>query len=489
MFNGSTANSNALSPISNNRRHVLDQIDSARSASISASSTGARAAADFRHSNQNNRQSGRVPAMAGFEYSIQNDGSNQLEQRWAELRRSQPQPVFTLHQPAEPRRRIRSLVAIDQNIQQARHQYQQLQKQHSPSPPQQQSIPSNPTQPSLQRSGTCGATVSLASTTTVDRSQPSNRLTPVQSRAGNSQSLPLVSAGGSGVDDDDDYDAVLASIDLDNLASANTESYTNNFRSMDTNRPALLSNPSSSYVNGTTASAAPINPNPYSISQPIPIRPSCDDNFDAGSRNFDVGNVDEASRRSSERVVNHSSDYQIVQAGPARGSFDRNYATSCSSNYTGSTTGNDFSSASCYHSTNFSLPSSGASDVLSSRQGGGGPCCTGHNLPCLELTARSEANNGRQFYKCPVQDDEENCKFFQWADGLEGNWNNVEENFAVSYSPGDVKDPISESRRKFGHRSFRPGQEEVVKQAIAGRDVFVLMPTGGGKSLCYQVSL
>jgi superfamily II DNA or RNA helicase len=50
-----------------------------------------------------------------------------------------------------------------------------------------------------------------------------------------------------------------------------------------------------------------------------------------------------------------------------------------------------------------------------------------------------------------------------------------------------VKDPILESRHKFGHRSFRPGQQDVITQAISGRDVFVLMPTGGGKSLCYQV--
>jgi hypothetical protein len=41
----------------------------------------------------------------------------------------------------------------------------------------------------------------------------------------------------------------------------------------------------------------------------------------------------------------------------------------------------------------------------------------------------------------------------------------------------------------FGHRSFRPQQKDIVMQAVAGRDLFVLMPTGGGKSLCYQVGL
>jgi ATP-dependent DNA helicase RecQ len=39
----------------------------------------------------------------------------------------------------------------------------------------------------------------------------------------------------------------------------------------------------------------------------------------------------------------------------------------------------------------------------------------------------------------------------------------------------------------FGFRSFRPGQEEAVRAALAGRDALVVMPTGSGKSLCYQL--
>ena len=42
-------------------------------------------------------------------------------------------------------------------------------------------------------------------------------------------------------------------------------------------------------------------------------------------------------------------------------------------------------------------------------------------------------------------------------------------------------------KQHFGFDSFRPRQEEIVRHALAGRDVFALLPTGGGKSLCFQL--
>lgn len=42
-------------------------------------------------------------------------------------------------------------------------------------------------------------------------------------------------------------------------------------------------------------------------------------------------------------------------------------------------------------------------------------------------------------------------------------------------------------RERFGYPDFRGGQTDAVRAVLTGRDVLVLMPTGGGKSLCYQV--
>src|SRR5438105_294688 len=57
----------------------------------------------------------------------------------------------------------------------------------------------------------------------------------------------------------------------------------------------------------------------------------------------------------------------------------------------------------------------------------------------------------------------------------------------MTHAAANMEDALSALRRFFGFEDFREGQREVVEAVLAGHDTVVVMPTGGGKSLCYQL--
>ena len=52
---------------------------------------------------------------------------------------------------------------------------------------------------------------------------------------------------------------------------------------------------------------------------------------------------------------------------------------------------------------------------------------------------------------------------------------------------GPAPAPLKVLQEVFGYGAFRGPQEEIVEHVLAGGSALVLMPTGGGKSLCYQI--
>lgn len=64
------------------------------------------------------------------------------------------------------------------------------------------------------------------------------------------------------------------------------------------------------------------------------------------------------------------------------------------------------------------------------------------------------------------------------GNGIKPLYNSCEENISV-----DLKQALE----KFGHESFRPGQENAIKRILCGMSTLLILSTGGGKSLCYQL--
>jgi hypothetical protein len=333
-------------------------------------------------------------------------------------------------------------------------------------------------------------------------------------------------------DDDDDDDALLATIDVEHLMSQHSKKPSSSSSSLSSSRFVSTDDRSRSKT---------IKPH-HSITT-TPTKQAYNNIYTASNQYRSTHNETDHSdndNHHNQRYLNHTilpgptsvqgnlhshsyaaASNTTIASGSGSGSDSRYHQTSDPYPKDKSLTNfpeNFHDRHSAYYNNNSTVPSNPPDGsitlTLSSSSSASSsldvvPHCSGHHIPCRTFTARSEANHGRQFYKCSINDPQQQCDFFQWVDGVNTSSNNNNNNngmnngTAASWNETSTrsnvynitldrtltttKDPIVESRHKFGHRSFRPGQQDVITNAIAGRDVFVLMPTGGGKSLCYQV--
>ena len=511
----STTNTNA-GGIQNNLQHIREKYLRPRPSSRSTSTTG--------------NEDRRSHLMSGFLYSVSStlldveteavvsSSPSVPEQQWT------PQPFALVVVPTAPLHRPPhvSISTIEELIQRRPQRYlqqqrlptQQLQRHHQQ---QQQRTPPpsiTTTTVSVVSSSTPSTTSSSSSSSSTNYISRSTGITTYAATATAIEPRPSVArpnpyghvpnrtaiivshSGGSGShgsnyttpinaysihdttdhgDDDDDDDALLATIDVDQLMSQHSSKPC---RASDHSR---ISNIVSTSNPETQKSSYAYHNQSDFTHQRITNSHSYPSNQAAATA------INRYSQRSEPYPPSNSTSEQNFN------SYTEHFIDRDSSNYPTTVPNSNHD----HHDwPSSSLPSTNV------------PNCPGHQLPCRTLTARSEANQGRLFYKCSVS--EGPCDFFQWVDGLDnnhhhnnshhsGNGNGPDDNYTSMPSANHIhqpssntsdhitKDPIVESRHKFGHRSFRPGQQDVITNAIAGRDVFVLMPTGGGKSLCYQV--
>ena len=118
------------------------------------------------------------------------------------------------------------------------------------------------------------------------------------------------------------------------------------------------------------------------------------------------------------------------------------------------------------------------------------PMCNCDIMSARKTSTQPQSLN-RSFFCCSKpRDSPDRCTFFQWEDGLPNASRYDMDSSTIAATTNStvlMKDIWVALKDMFGHNEFRHGQRECVEAALGGRDVFCLMPTGGGKSMVYQV--
>lgn len=147
----------------------------------------------------------------------------------------------------------------------------------------------------------------------------------------------------------------------------------------------------------------------------------------------------------------------------------------------------------------------------------GVPRCMDHGLHCKKVKVKKRGpNKGRFFFACAHKQRYQQCGFFVWEDEVAGlgkdpdaddGGEGLKEGVAVAPATvkvswrgdgdededGDDDDAGLDEELQgalgnlFGHDSFRPGQLDVMNSLVRRRSTMAVLPTGGGKSLCYQL--
>lgn len=498
-------------------------------------------------SKANRESSGKQGASAGFEYAVQPDGTCFAERRWEELRQMGSCSFVRAQDPTADSRLYQTLSVdrVASSHQASRKSYQERQALPSrpPEAPERplETVSSNtatlstiqepqhasgaqflsPTRrirnrhnavygqhlPNAMNSPACAAKVfGETSAKKEERARCQNLLSGTMDTAGTNETLTAPAAtatANSTIETDDVDDSLFLDLDVDQLVaqrktSRQTQSsetpfdYGNDWDNASRTTGGTQVPPTSSYASGRRS-----NGTVSTVSNETPSNASHNASFPSGDRDSygsfngsyndsGYGNQNRlaVSRGNSSFGADNRESYSSY-ATAREGSF----ATMQGTSHGAFTTANNFNSNSYNNPFADDTNDSGhGSNMMDTGNASGAPLCPGHNRPCRVFTASTATNMGRQFYKCSMPDDEK-CDFFEWADGMQGNLNPPDETQYgdASMNAGTTKDIFKENRRIFGHHSFRSGQQVVIEHAVQGRDVFVLMPTGGGKSLCYQL--